>query len=638
MCGLFGFSGHKKADLTKIKLLAAYNVDRGKNSTGVFINNEVIKDVGDAFKFLEKNELEYTQNKERVVFGHTRNASSGAVNKTNAHPFWFIKSKENKDDEDEFHSAFAHNGTLHEWKDDLKKYIDTFKYDVDSRALGALLTKLDYNYLSEYQGAITYLRTDYRYPNTLEVFKGASIVNGVKEADRPMFALKTKEGVYFSSMLESLEAIKRKGDEFIDIPINKVLRFTNGELDEENSFEVHREVKKHFGTATQYRLTTKTSGSTSHQKSRNSVWKSANSSTNSKIGSSSELSHVKKKSLASEKKGKTSGFFWSNSIPFSINVFRGAAYYNKGRYYRNGHLLDSFYTSDVGGQQIAPYYLDEDGREKSSYSKNEIARLKADHFKKFYFYKGMMLPVKNNEGALDIYKKINPIFRVIRKRTEFYSINVASSVISRYVVGYFAFLNEELPKPVRRFGVYYNGSNILSEFNLNKEIVLYNPLFMRKVNVNIDTESAKCYINDPWQIDFTAKELSKIINLPVLENKDYPEFKISELLDNFGPYKKLVSYFFSQLDYRVSMKKEEKNENENKLYESVLVDDLEQLSGDLSLFIERLETNFYGDVRIAELDLEDIELDLKLENLREEIDSIVSALKNQTNDEKKINV
>lgn len=639
MCGLFGFSGHKKADLTKIKLLATYNVDRGKMSTGVFINNEVIKDLGDAFKFLSNNKLEYNQTKERVIFGHTRQASSGAATKANAHPFEFIKKKNNKNDIAEYHSAFAHNGTLYDWRIDMKKWLTTSKYDVDSNALGMILSGLDYDYLSSYKGAVTYMRTDHRFPNTLEIFKGASLnYKNELEADRPMFALQTKEGIYFSSMKNSLEAIQKEGDEFIDIPDNKVLRFKNGILDEENSFEISREVKKQTGATTT--TTTTTSGTTrGTTKSQYSKQTNNYSSTNSKIGyhnSSRELSQTEKKILASEKKEKTGGLFWSNSIHFNINVFRGTVYYNRGRYYRNGHLLNSFYHADDGRLLVAPSYLDKDGKNKSDYTKKELEKAASNTFSTYYFYKGIMLAVKSNEAAKDVYNRISRIFKVVaRSGGKNYNLATASCVISRYATSYFAFLDEELPEPTRRFGIYYNGENILFNHDINNNQVVTTVNFMRKVTVVINNNNGHVVIMDPNQSDYTAKALNDIVNTPVVENKDYADYELTELMDNFGPNKALIYHFFMKLTGLILLldyfEEDEDNMSDKNNKSSALLDDLEQLSGDISLFIERLDEDFYGNVMIGVVPLEECDLDMTLANVKESIDTIVGLLKQKEN-------
>lgn len=127
MCGHVGVAGlitHKEEKLFKQGLI----VDslRGEHSTGVLAvykgadEPSIAKQVGNPFELFNDKRFDKTMlRSKRVLLGHNRYATMGAVNKYNAHPFQFN------------HIYGAHNGTLRSWYD-LEGYKD---FQVDSQAL-----------------------------------------------------------------------------------------------------------------------------------------------------------------------------------------------------------------------------------------------------------------------------------------------------------------------------------------------------------------------------------------------------------------------------------------------------------------------------------------------------------------------
>lgn len=126
MCGLVGCAGrienaHEKA----FKLLLQLDTIRGKDSTGVAsVSNQnvltVAKEVGTPWEFENsKRASSVYHGMLRVLIGHNRAATKGAVNRLNAHPFEFDTL------------VGAHNGTLRNWSK-LRGWRD---FDVDSEAL-----------------------------------------------------------------------------------------------------------------------------------------------------------------------------------------------------------------------------------------------------------------------------------------------------------------------------------------------------------------------------------------------------------------------------------------------------------------------------------------------------------------------
>ena len=108
MCGIFGVAikpgASRKAVLQKFKILGLYNITRGKDSSGVFINGEITKGIGKISEFddfIEQTLLPIPK-ENTVMLGHTRQGSWG-YKKTidEAHPFLI------NDD-----LIFTHNGTI----------------------------------------------------------------------------------------------------------------------------------------------------------------------------------------------------------------------------------------------------------------------------------------------------------------------------------------------------------------------------------------------------------------------------------------------------------------------------------------------------------------------------------------------
>ena len=57
MCGIFGVSlksgANKKSAIAKFKILGLYNISRGRDASGIFINGEIIKNTKEFDDFIE---------------------------------------------------------------------------------------------------------------------------------------------------------------------------------------------------------------------------------------------------------------------------------------------------------------------------------------------------------------------------------------------------------------------------------------------------------------------------------------------------------------------------------------------------------------------------------------------------------
>lgn len=211
----------------KLKIIGLYNESRGKDGCGWWINDQIIKgfkiDKQDTKKFqdfLEWNKIPTID----YAFGnisllHCRAASHGSVTVENNHPF-DINGK----------IIFQHNGTIFNIKELATKYnIKESSYSVDSQALGQIISTGNTKVLEEYNGYAALLWTDRK---SLYVYKGSSKEKNTEEAkeERPMYFVETKEGIYFSSMSESLWAIIEEDQQVYELKANTIFEVRNGKF------------------------------------------------------------------------------------------------------------------------------------------------------------------------------------------------------------------------------------------------------------------------------------------------------------------------------------------------------------------------------------------------------------------------
>lgn len=332
MCGIFGFSGkeNKKANINKILLLGIYNTSRGVDSCGYYYSGKIVKEAKDLSDFKDLaaySTIKRGDFKPEVFIGHTRKASMGTTTEENAHPHII--------DDDYIQ---VHNGTITNiWSLCNQYKINHTKITVDSMALAKLINSFGYSILNEYVGDAALVMTRRSNPESIFLYHGASRVkaNGAVFEERPLFYVEHSEGIYFSSMRNSLSLISSESDIIKTVPCNKVIEVKNGEVINDKVFIVDRENKNikepiEYNKITYYGYNyNKSSYNYSHSSHRYNPPKThliSNGNSNT-TKSSSNIPLNKDDEIFSEDKPKLS--------TDDINT----VYFHKGRYFKGSGIL-----------------------------------------------------------------------------------------------------------------------------------------------------------------------------------------------------------------------------------------------------------------------------------------------------------
>lgn len=261
MCGIYGFSKlgancQLSNDTIRyiVNTLAIGNESRGRDSVGIgIIDNDakpfVFKKIGEVDKFLETPAIQdklgtRINNETRSIFGHTRQATTGAVNLVNAQPFVYQ------------YILGTHNGIVNNYKDISDKWKLKLQTTCDSEVIFGLLYQSDTlsgqaKLLSNLNGYFSiawynlktpnkiYFAKDY---NVLSIYKGKDFVLWSSESE-PIENVKRIFGLELEELnIEDWQAISidwqgKIERETIPVPIERLKAYTskwNDEIDEKS--------------------------------------------------------------------------------------------------------------------------------------------------------------------------------------------------------------------------------------------------------------------------------------------------------------------------------------------------------------------------------------------------------------------
>lgn len=242
MCGIWGYNSSNQNKFNKYKFnsLGQYNDKRGGDSCGVVIinNEEISVNYGNDKEKLYTSLIEsgvQIPSQAHIALGHARKASVGGIGERQAQPVILLDEDNNID------FVMIHNGTLLNYKEIANKYNVKFDdSDTDSQVFGKVIYSVGFKVFGEYTGAGAFVIWSKKLdPDAFFVFKGASLYYSDEDTlyiERPLFFLKEKSSLWFSSMDESLKFINDNESKIIDVPYNKLIKVKDGNYKEIGEF------------------------------------------------------------------------------------------------------------------------------------------------------------------------------------------------------------------------------------------------------------------------------------------------------------------------------------------------------------------------------------------------------------------
>jgi glutamine amidotransferase-like protein len=318
----------------KLKLLGLFNMDRGTDSTGLYINGELVKGYKDIIaktdtsKFssliIQKDFVFPTidYDKGSVAILHTRKATYGSHTAENAHPF-LVPSITGNEEDDTF---CCHNGGITNiWKLCNLAGINHSGTQLDSRGLYMLLDKVGLDILDEYEGNAALIWSRRGDPDSIFVYHGSykhSKEDKEVWEERPMYYMDTNEGLYFASQEEYLFAIRDNDEQEVKVmPYNVVKEVKFGKFTKFSHKVVRPYVKKSYATS-YYNADYDYDAAYEKFEKRN------------QNRTTMSLPPVPKTSI-----DPTTSLVWRETKPLRALLDDESIYFWKGRYWFNGELL-----------------------------------------------------------------------------------------------------------------------------------------------------------------------------------------------------------------------------------------------------------------------------------------------------------
>ena len=244
MCGLFGFSGDVKKDFNwdKFKILGIQNDTRGGDASGLAVKDDIRHFSGE-HKLIEKAFEKYwmpaLDEEHNIVLGQTRKSSRSLRDFAGEE---YIQPISIYNEDDELVAVGMHNGTLKNHEELAEEYgVPEFMTYVnadgefvkikpnDSMVLLYILTVLkDYSVIKKYDGAATLVWYDVK-EDDVKIYSGASWSYNSVSRERPIYMLRHKDSIWWSSLKNPLYIINDDKNAIIEsFEVNQLYTINNG--------------------------------------------------------------------------------------------------------------------------------------------------------------------------------------------------------------------------------------------------------------------------------------------------------------------------------------------------------------------------------------------------------------------------